>query len=173
MGDASSTAGSVSEEQTESSTQITCGSGATSLEGFCSSVVMNENQNAIPKMLSVGKLVPIWSIMEQVDPWIGSGTQNAPEITHELIKETADAAKQRFKDLTTVKDSDAMCNTAGNLMPPGEDGVCAFNGKRGIAQHARVTTQTPMHRLNHRAAAQSANQPCSQRKENRPQLPAM
>ena len=126
--DASSTAGSESEEQTESSTQITCGSGATSLEGFCSSVVMNDNQNAIPKMLSVDKLVPIWSIMEQVDPWIGSGTQEAPEITHELIKETADAAKQRFKDLTTVKDSDAMCNTAGNLMPPGEDGVCAFNG---------------------------------------------
>jgi len=109
------------------STQITCGSQQGTLDDFCDSVVMNDDQSRIPKMLSVDSLVPVWSIVEQVDPWTGTGTQESPEISRAAITEAADAIARRFEALTSAT-GDSMCTTAGSLDPPMENGICAYDG---------------------------------------------
>jgi hypothetical protein len=125
---ASSIAATASEQEAQGATQITCGSGAPTLQEFCDSVVMNNDQSHIPKMLSVDELVPVWSIMEQVDPWVGeTGTAEDPEIDRASIKNAAAAVKARFEELTSAG-ADNECTTAGSLEPPSESGVCAFTG---------------------------------------------
>merc|ERR1719476_1070062 len=65
----------VSSSEAVSSTKITCGSQSGTLDDFCDSVVMNNDQSHIPKMLSVDQLEPIWNLIAQIDPWLGDAMQ--------------------------------------------------------------------------------------------------
>ena len=111
------------------STQITCGSpkgvgsDTASLDDFCDSVAMNNAQSHIPHLLTVDEVVTVWSIMAKVDPWIGTGTQDAPEISKADIEEAARLAEARFTTLITPGGDEAECFTAGDLDPPNEPGA--------------------------------------------------
>jgi len=117
----------VSSFEAVSSTKITCGSQSGTLDDFCDSVVMNNDQSHIPKMLSVDKLEPIWNIIAQIDPWLGDAMQASPEISKASIKRVALMVEQRF-ELLSEPPGEATCQTAGSLVPPSEPGVCAFDG---------------------------------------------
>jgi len=125
-----STAASSSGDESRGATQISCGKPGPELKDFCDSVVMNTDQSHLPKMLRVEGLRGIWRVMSQVDPWIGPDPENDqsnPLVSKDAIVRSALQVEKRFEDLTTSGD-ESLCNTAGELDPPSESGMCTYTG---------------------------------------------